>query len=124
MGTQPSGLFSLGFYPAKDDLGPSMVLKRVAWEVAAWVLATMGLFSRQAITVVQGSQGWCNECFTWPRLALCAVVSLALFPYLMRSLNRRMPKPGLMQVAVPFSYGFFVDLASTLALTVIPGVKD
>lgn len=46
---------------------------------------------------------------------MSAAVGIAILPALMKWLNRIATKPGLQHVAVPFSLGFFLDLAQVLA---------
>jgi hypothetical protein len=43
------------------------------------------------------------------------VVGLAVFPMMMRWINRRRRRAGLEHVAVPFAFGFFLDLALVAA---------
>jgi hypothetical protein len=53
-------------------------------------------------------------------LLLSGVLALAVFPAAMRRLNRLQPQPGLEHVALPFSLGFFLDLAQVTVLRWIP----
>jgi hypothetical protein len=115
-------LFDLGFYPQPPDperptlgherpkLGKSLALARVAWDIACWILLALGIFLRQGLEFQPLS--WRVERLTVGSFAASVVISLAVFPMLMRSLNRRRPRAGLLHVAVPFAFGFFLNLAS------------
>lgn len=80
---------------------------RLYWELACWVLVVIGIIVRQM--VANGSPKMLLGAF-----AVSAVVGLAIQPGLMRWLNKITKEPGLQHVAVPFSLGFFVDLAQVL----------
>lgn len=78
------------------------------WESACWILVVFGIFARQLTSAGD------HFAFSIGALAVSAVVGLAILPGTMRWLNRIPRRPGLAHVAVPFSLGFFVDLAQVL----------
>lgn len=77
------------------------------WEIACWTLVVIGIIVRQ-----MAANGTSD--MSMGELAVSAVVGLAILPALMRWLNKISRQPGLQHVAVPFSLGFFVDLAQVL----------
>jgi hypothetical protein len=81
---------------------------RLYWHLACWVLVVVGIVVRQMVA---------NSSSTMALgvLLVSAVVGVAILPGLMRWLNKISKEPGLQHVAVPFSLGFFVDLAQVLA---------
>ncbi len=80
---------------------------RLYWHLACWVLVVVGIVIRQM--VANGSSAMAVGA-----LLVSAVVGVAILPGLMRWLNKISNQPGLQHVAVPFSLGFFVDLAQVL----------
>jgi hypothetical protein len=82
------------------------------WEVACWALVALGIVVRQILpTSVDNPHG---TTLTPIAVIVSGVVALAIFPGIMRWLNSVPRTPGLAQVAIPFSIGFFVDLAQVL----------
>lgn len=114
-----SGIFDLGFYPEGSQTRPilgkkkSLTTTQIAWDIACWILLALGIFLRQGLQIQTLS--WRVQRLTVGSFAASLVISLALFPMLMRRLNRRRPRPDLVQLTVPFAFGFFLDLASVSA---------
>jgi hypothetical protein len=77
------------------------------WEIACWTLVVIGIIVRQ-----MAANGTSD--MSMGEVAVSAVVGLAILPALMRWLNKISHRPGIQHVAVPFSLGFFVDLAQVL----------
>lgn len=86
---------------------------RLFWEVACWALVVIGIMVRQMVADNSPALGM-------GELIASAVVGLVILPALMRHLNKISSRPGLQHVAVPFSLGFFVDLAQVLAANYVP----
>ena len=86
------------------------------WQVACWILLAVGILARQLF-----SQNHRLDLsgFSVSLALSSAVVSFAVLPLLMRWLNRASPGPNLLQLALPFSLGFFLDYAQVLASTYI-----
>lgn len=115
-------LFDLGFYPEPRGLdgplylgrGAKLSRKQVMWDIVCWLLSALGIFARQGLNLV--ALDWDLSRLKPGVFVASAVVSLAIFPWAMRWINRRRPRPGLAQVAMPFAFGFFLDLASISVL--------
>jgi len=108
------GIFDLGFYPDPKEerllLGKkSLTSAQIAWDVTCWILLALGIFLRQGLQIQNLT--WHVERLTTGSLAASFVISFAIFPILMRQVNRRRPRPGLLQVTIPFGFGFFLNLA-------------
>jgi hypothetical protein len=89
----------------------------LVWEIAAWVAAAAGIFARQGLDLPV--LVW-NISNVSPGAAVASiVVALAVFPMMMRWLNRRRRRASLEHVAAPFAFGFFLDLA-VIAATKLP----
>lgn len=85
------------------------------WQLACWFLIALGILLRPF--VVLGA----DPLQTSIKGALVSgILALAVFPGIMRLLNRLKPEPGLIHVSLPFALGFFLDVAQTLAKTYIP----
>lgn len=80
---------------------------KLYWELACWTLVVIGIAVRQLVASNSAE-------LSVGTLAVAAVVGVAVLPGLMRWLNRISREPGLAHVAVPFSLGFFLDLAQVL----------
>jgi hypothetical protein len=107
--------FDLGFYPL--ELGAP---KRLGWEVCAWLLLASGIFLRQGLELT--SLTWHIDKLNLPRFLAAVAISFALLPSLMRWINRKRPEPGLEQVALPFTLGFFLDIAAVAAVRLLPQI--
>jgi|GraSoiStandDraft_5_1057265.scaffolds.fasta_scaffold115275_2 hypothetical protein len=102
---------NLEFLPDAVDLGPSAAARnRRRWTVAAYVSFCLGIFARQLIPYPKVVVETAN--LRWESLLAAFIIGLALFPPIMRWLNRHRRKPGAEHVVSAFGYGFFVDLAS------------
>jgi hypothetical protein len=113
-------IFDLGFYPVPSStrerlpLGrKSLTFAQMAWDVTCWILLALGIFLRQGLQLQNLT--WRVERLTVGSFAASLVISFALFPMLMRRLNRWQPRPGLLQAATPFAFGFFLNLATVSA---------
>lgn len=122
------GVFDLGFFsgdiptrlPLELGQGSTRHTRRILWEVAGWLLIACGIFVRQALLLP--SAQWLTPNLNLGAFLAAAMISLAVFPFFMRRLNRRRPKPGVEHVAIPFAFGFFLDLAATSALKIAPSI--
>jgi len=111
------GIFDLGFYPTasqmegRPTLGTNnLTFAQFAWDITCWILLALGIFLRQGLEIQ--SLSWRAEHLSAGSFTASLVISFALFPMLMRRLNRRRPRPGLLHVTIPFAFGFFLNLAS------------
>jgi uncharacterized membrane protein YhaH (DUF805 family) len=77
------------------------------WQLACWVLVVVGIVVRQLVAAQLGVP-------SLSQVLVSIAVGVAVLPALMRWLNRVSPKPGVQHAAVPFSLGFFLDLAQVL----------
>jgi hypothetical protein len=118
-----TGFFDLGFRqpdeqaaqnrPRRADGKPPLILGRskstLPWQLAAWLTLACGIFARQGLALPV--LVWKLENVS-PGAAIAAiVVGLAVFPMMMRWLNRYRQRAGLEHIASPFAFGFFLDLA-------------
>jgi hypothetical protein len=87
------------------------------WQIAAWLAVAAGIFSRQGLKLPD--MVWLLSNINIGTAIGSVVVGLAVFPMMMRWLNRRRRRAGLEHIAGPFAFGFFLDLA-VLAATKIP----
>jgi hypothetical protein len=99
---------NLEFLPDKVDLGASD-LRRV-WTWLAYVTFCLGIFARQLIPYPKVVVETTN--LRWSSFLASFIIGLALFPPIMRWINKRRRKPSAQQIVSAFSFGFFVDLAS------------
>jgi hypothetical protein len=90
----------------------------LVWELASWLLLTLGIFLRKAIVIT--TLGWAGSNLTWGALLASAAIAFAVFPLFMKWFNRRRPGAGLANFSVAFAFGFFLDLASVAAYRIIP----
>ena len=97
--------------------GPSQ-RERLLWEIVAWLLLTCGIFLRKALAPMELS--WNRAGLTPAALTASAVIALAVFPPFMKWFNKRRPKISLEHFAIPFAFGFFLDLAKVAALKLFP----
>src|SRR4051794_18920375 len=79
------------------------------WELAAWVALAAGIFARQGLDLPVLM--WRISNVRVGAAVASLVVALAVFPMMMRWLNRRRRRASLEHVAAPFAFGFFLDLA-------------
>ena len=113
-------IFDLGFFPESDKpekqllLGPKRLSpKQTMWDIICWLLTALGIFLRQGLDLSDFS--WDYNRLTGTSFAASLVISFALFPTLMRRLNRKRTRPGLEHLAAPFAFGFFLDLVKVTA---------
>src|SRR6516225_4436584 len=105
------GILDLGFYPTspqmqgRPTLGTNVLtLAQFGWDITCWILLALGIFLRQGLEIQNLS--WRVERLSAGSFTASLVISFALFPMLMRRLNRRRPRPGLLHVTIPFAFGF------------------
>ena len=118
--------FDLGFFPAAESsqlplqLGKPRAshVRRIIWEVAVWLLVACGIFFRQALSVVDA--GWDVSRLSAGSFSASVVISLAVFPAVMRWINKRHQDPGIQHIAAPFAFGFFLDLAALSLIRLVP----
>ncbi len=120
------GIFDLGFLADKEQPPEKLLLGRkrrtaaqVSWDITCWILLALGIFLRQGLEIQ--SLSWRVQRLTGASFAASLVISFALFPVLMRRLNKRRPRPGLIHLTAPFAFGFFLDLAGVSAYRWIKG---
>lgn len=94
------------------------VPKRLGLELGSWVLLALGIFVRQNIAIPE--LAWSPANLSLAGLLVSLVVAAAVFPWAMRAANRLRTGPGLEMLLVPFSLGFFLDLAAVAAVAWIP----
>jgi hypothetical protein len=87
-------------------------------EIGSWMLLAQGIFVRQNIAIPEMS--WSASNLSWAGLLVSLIVAAAVFPWAMRVANRLRSRPGLEMLLVPFSLGFFLDLAAVAAATWVP----
>ncbi len=105
---------NLGFYPDRVELGPGLMRKRLYWTLASFLLLAAGIFLRQCIgSLKTGSLDFSISNFRWTVAIASSVVALAVFPPYMRWFNKHVREASWGQVLWAFSFGFFVDLASS-----------
>lgn len=112
--------FDLGFYPERADrklplqLGGSPKTKppwsNLSWQIGAWLLVALGIFARQGMQFPPIA--WKITQLTWGAFLGSVIIGLAVFPWFMRRVNKKRPRPGLEHVALPFAFGFFLDLTT------------
>jgi len=119
-----SAIFDLGFDPEHGQIQDRLLLGKksftfaqIAWDVICWILLALGMFLRQGLQIRDLS--WQVERLTASSFAASLVISFALFPMLMRRLNKRRPRPGLIHITLPFAFGFFLDLATVSAYRMV-----
>jgi len=103
---------NLEFLPEEslDDVQLGRNQQRRRWTAATYVLFSLGIFSRQITAFPKVDVAVAN--IRWSVLAASFVIGLALFPPVMRWLNRRRKRPSFEHVLTAFSIGFFIDLAA------------
>ena len=114
----------LGFLGSRDDieLGPTAAQLRLLWTVGVYVMSSLGIFSRHYIDVRHLRMR--QDPFVGSVLAASFIIGLALLPLPMKWFNSKRRRPNWEHVLFAFSFGFFVDLASTtLAGQVISAIK-
>ena len=99
---------NLEFLPDEIELGVSK--RRRWWTIAGYFIFCLGIFARQLIPYPRVIVDYTN--LRWPVLFASFIIGLALFPPLMRRLNKRRRNPGGEHLVTAFSVGFFVDLAT------------
>jgi len=92
--------------------------ERLLWEIACWLLLTLGIFLRKAIVIA--TLGWVPGNFTVGALLASAVIALAVFPPFMKWFNHRRLGASLENFAAAFAFGFFLDLASVAVHKIAP----
>jgi|HubBroStandDraft_1064217.scaffolds.fasta_scaffold45545_1 hypothetical protein len=107
---------SLDFLWTEHTLGPSLAKRRSYLTFLAYLLMSLGLFARQITAFPSVDMKWEN--LRYPVLLASFIIGLALFPPVMRWLNKRRPTPSAEHILMAFSTGFFVDL--TNAKVIIP----
>jgi len=100
----------LNFFWNELTFGPTLSRKRSLYAAASYILLSLGLFSRQITDFPNVDIKFAN--IRWPVLLASFIIGLALFPPMMRYLNKKNTKPGMEHVVLAFGLGFFVDLAS------------
>jgi hypothetical protein len=93
--------------------------EELLWEIACWLLLTLGVFLRKAIVIA--TLGWDRGNLTLGAFLASAVIALAVFPPFMKWFNHRRPGASLGNFATAFAFGFFLDLASVAAHKIAPG---
>jgi hypothetical protein len=107
-------LFDLGFYPDPTRsvyLGGELSWKHIAWDIVSWLSLSFGIFLRQGLVLAERLD-WTLERLSWGVFLASVVVGLAVFRVFMKWFNRHRPKPGLVHIASPFAFGFFLNLAA------------
>jgi hypothetical protein len=103
---------NLEFLPATSmddvELGPQG--RRERWTMRAYLMFSLGIVARQLIpypkVIVEATN------LRWSVLVASLLIGLALFPPIMRWLNRKRRRPSFEHLVTAFSVGFFVNLAT------------
>jgi hypothetical protein len=101
---------NLDFLWDQYTYGPSAQTKRRILTALSYVLLSLGLFTRQITNFPEVEMR--SEKIHWSVLIASFLIGLALFPPIMRRLNRSRRKPSWEHALTAFSIGFFVDLSS------------
>jgi hypothetical protein len=101
---------NLEFLWNEYTFGPNLARRRELLTLMSYVLLSLGLFARQITSFPHVDINFTN--LRWPVLAASFIIGLALFPPIMRFVNKRRQKPGIEQAITAFGVGFFVDLAN------------
>jgi hypothetical protein len=101
---------NLEFLWNERTFGPSLARKRSLLTLSAYLLLSLGLFSRQitAFPIVDINP----HNLRWSVLFASFIIGLALFPPVIRYINKKREKPGVEHAIAAFGLGFFVDLAN------------
>jgi len=126
---QLAKFFDLGFMsPSKDPDVPLMLgtkgpsqLQRNLWQLGSWMAVALGIFLRKGLVITELS--WMGDRLTLNALAAAAVIALAAFRPFMRWFNKSRPRFGFEHVAASFGFGFFLDLATLAAQTIVPHLR-
>jgi hypothetical protein len=110
---------SLGLGPVVVGPPPLMLGRKkstLGWDIAAWLAVAAGIFARQGLDLP--ALVWKISNVSPGAVVASVVVGLAVFPMMMRWLNRRRRRASLEHVAAPFAFGFFLDLAVVAAVRI------
>jgi len=100
----------LGFFGDDVQLGGSLVRRTRLWTLSCYLLLCLGIFLRQVTKFPRVDLDFANIRISVAVASL--IIGLAIFPPVIRWLNRRRKHPGVEHALLPFSIGFFVDLSS------------
>ena len=121
--TRLANFFDLGFSPpghrdkpANDGLWLGPKKSKMSKDILAWTAVAGGIFARQGLTFPPPSWNLSNLSIGVGTASI--VLALACFPMAMRWINGRRQVVGLNVVALPFAFGFFLDLASLAAVKI------
>jgi hypothetical protein len=92
------------------SFGPDLQRRRKLLTLSSYALLCFGLFSRQITDFPTVNLRVQN--ITWPVLIASLLIGLAIFPPVMRYLNKQRRKPSWEHTLTAFSAGFFVDLSN------------
>jgi uncharacterized membrane-anchored protein len=95
-------------------------LKVVPLEVFSWAMITGGIFARQNADL--RTLSWSFKHFDFGALMLTCLIALVVFPWVMRRITKFKPRPGLEVIALPFGFGFLLDLARFAAVSWVPSL--
>ena len=108
-------LRDLGFLSDEIALGASEVRRRRnRWTVYAYVCFCLGILGRQLTAFPRVDLA--GEGFRGGVALAAFIIGLALFPPIMRWLNRQRKRPSGIHLVSAFSFGFFADLAAAAAV--------
>ena len=96
--------------------------QRIHLECAAWIFLSLGIFFRQNLDLQ--TLRWTFVRFELGMFFLTVILALATYPWAMRTYLKNFPRMrsiSLNLIAVPFSAGFFLDLARLGAIRLLPG---
>jgi hypothetical protein len=108
---------NLEFLPDTIALGASR--GRAAWTWGAYLLFSAGIFARQITDFPTVDLDLTH--LQWSVLAASFIIGLAVFPPIMRWLNRSRRHPGWEHVITAFGVGFFLDLSNAEVLRPLLG---
>lgn len=104
-------LENLEFLPDDIELGSTIQARRRKWTLAAYLVFCCGILGRQVTRFPNVDLNLEN--MRTGVMAASLIIGLALFPPVMRWLNRKRRKPSWDHIVTAFSVGFFVDLSSS-----------
>jgi hypothetical protein len=110
-----------GVWLGKEPELTVIKISKLAWEISAWVLVSLGIFIRQGIDIP--ALAWHIDHLSLGAFLASVAIALAVFPWFMRWFNKKRPKPGIEHIGTVFGFGFFLDLAKVSVFTISASVR-
>jgi hypothetical protein len=100
----------LEFYQTKKTLGVGELHdKKILWTLLVYLLASLGIFSRQITNFPKVSINFAN--LQWNVLITSFIFGLVALPFFIKRVNAVNSDPGFTQILSAFGIGFFMDFA-------------